>query len=100
MELTAAIGADWADVIEGLPQDFIQRACVKYMRDEPRRKPTPGAIYQIALEDMPKPELAPMRKTTAEEDAAYRALSSNQKIDPDKKAFADQVMATVFNAER
>lgn len=100
VELTAAIGADWADVIEGLPQDFIQRACVKYMRDEPRRKPTPGAIYQIALEDMPKPELAPMRKTTAEEDAAYRALSSNQKIDPDKKAFADQVMATVFNAER
>lgn len=55
VELTAAIGADWADVLEGLPREYIQRACVQYMRDEPNRKPKPGAIYQIARKLMPKP---------------------------------------------
>lgn len=58
-ELTGAIGQDWADALEGLPQEFIQRACVAYLRDEPRRKPTPGAIYQLARSFMPKP--APAR---------------------------------------
>lgn len=56
VELTAAIGADWADVLEGLPQDVIQKACIQYQRDEPRRKPTPGAVYQIARELMPRPK--------------------------------------------
>lgn len=56
MELTAAIGADWADVLEGIPQQFIQRACIEYQRQEPRKKPTPGAVYQIARSLMPKPE--------------------------------------------
>ena len=57
VELTAAIGADWADVLEGLPQEFIQRACIQYQREEPRRKPTPGAIYEMARAMMPKPAL-------------------------------------------
>lgn len=55
VELTAAIGADWADVLEGIPQEFIQRACIQYQRDEPRRKPTPGAIYKLAQSMMPRP---------------------------------------------
>lgn len=59
VELTEAIGADWADVLEGLPQEYIQRACVQYQREEPRKKPTPGAIYGIAKGMMPKP--APVR---------------------------------------
>lgn len=53
--LLAAMGKDWADVLEGLPQEFIQRACIQYQRDEPRKKPTPGAIYQIARALMPLP---------------------------------------------
>jgi hypothetical protein len=55
--LTAAMGKDWADVLEGLPQDAIQKACIQYQRDEPRRKPTPGAIYALAREAMPRPTL-------------------------------------------
>ena len=55
--LLAAIGKDWADVLEGLPQDVIQKACVQYQRDEPRRKPTPGAVYEIALRLMPRPSV-------------------------------------------
>lgn len=57
VQLTAAIGADWADVLEGIPADTIQKACIVYQREEPRRKPTPGAIYNIALRLMPKPKV-------------------------------------------
>ncbi|WP_288114442.1 hypothetical protein [Herbaspirillum sp.] len=60
-ELTAAIGADWADVLEWLPPEYIQRACIKYQRDEPKRKPTPGAIYQMARKMLPRPDPAPPR---------------------------------------
>lgn len=55
--LLAAIGKDWADVLEGIPQEYIQRACIQYQRDEPRRKPTPGAVYEIARALMPKPRI-------------------------------------------
>lgn len=55
--LLAAIGKDWADVLEGIPQEYIQRACVQYQRDEPRKRPTPGAVYQIAVAMMPKPRI-------------------------------------------
>ncbi len=61
MELTAAIGKDWADVLEGLPQDAIQKACIQFQRDEPRRKPTPGAIYNLARDMMPKPKAVPQQ---------------------------------------
>lgn len=64
VELTAAIGADWANVLEGLPQEYIQRACIEYMRDEPKRKPSPGAIYQIARRMMPKPSPVPEPERT------------------------------------
>ena len=59
VELTAAIGADWADVLEGIPQEYIQKARIQYQRDEPRKKPTPGAIYQLARSFMPKPVIVP-----------------------------------------
>lgn len=55
--LTAAIASDWADVLEGIPQEYIRKACLRYAREEPRRKPTPGAIYQMAREAMPRPKL-------------------------------------------
>lgn len=55
-ELTAAIGQDWADVLEGLPQECIQRACIEYQRQHPRKKPTPGAIYEKANSYLPKRE--------------------------------------------
>lgn len=57
VELSAAIGKDWGDVLEGLPQEAIQKACIQYQRDEPRRKPTPGAIYALARAAMPRPKV-------------------------------------------
>ncbi len=59
VELTAALGKDWADVLEGLPRDAIQKACVQFQRDEPRRKPTPAAIYALARSFMPRPVIVP-----------------------------------------
>ena len=56
-EMDAAIGSDWADVLEGIPRGAIQKACIQYQRDEPRRKPTPGAIYALARGFMPRPQV-------------------------------------------
>lgn len=57
VELTAAIGKDWADVLEGLPQAAIARAAIRFQQENPRAKPTPAAIYALALEAIPKPKL-------------------------------------------
>ena len=57
MELTAAIGRDWADVLEGLPQAAIARAAIRFQQENPKAKPTPAAIYALALEAIPKPKL-------------------------------------------
>lgn len=58
-KLTAALGRDWGEVLEGLPKTFIDRACIAYLRDEPRRRPTPGDIYQRARALMPLPKVVP-----------------------------------------
>jgi len=55
VELTAAIGRDWADVLEGLPQEYIQRAAIRFQQQNGKRKPTPSAIYEIARDLMPAP---------------------------------------------
>lgn len=49
--LTEALGRDWAKVLQDLSEQSIERACIEYLRDFPKRsdKPTPGAIYQRAL---------------------------------------------------
>lgn len=54
-EMNEAMGRDWADILEGMPPDAVSKACMAYLRTEPRRKPTPGAIYALARECMPKP---------------------------------------------
>ena len=58
VELTAAIGKDWADVLEGLPQDAITKARLHYLRTE-NRKPKPSDIYRRALSFIPKPKIVP-----------------------------------------
>lgn len=70
--LLAAIGKDWADVLEGLPQEYIQKACIQYQRDEPRKRPTPGAIYQIARALMPKPQIVRTAPDHAKHDETTR----------------------------
>lgn len=55
--LTAAIASDWVEVLAGMPKDAIQNACIQYLRDEPRRKPTPGAILALTRAAMPRPKV-------------------------------------------
>lgn len=95
VELTGAIGRDWADVLEGLPQDVIQRACISYQRSEPRKKPTPGAIYQLAQALMPRPQIVPTtRPATREEDEAIRAeIAKSREINPERKAQAEAILS-------
>lgn len=39
---------DWVSMLKGYPQDAISHAVASYMRDQPRRKPTPGDIANRA----------------------------------------------------
>lgn len=85
LALTAAMGADWADVLEGIPQQYIQTACIVYQRDEPRRKPTPGAIYQLARKIMPAPKVVmkppePERKRCSPEMAKEILNAANIRV--------------------
>ena len=72
VELTAAIGKDWADVLEGIGQEFVDRACIQYLREEPRRKPTPGEVYSRAIAAMPRPAIVPK----SEQEAPKREICS------------------------
>ena len=58
-ELTAAIAGDWAEILKGLSQKSINSACVQYLRDEPRKKPTPGEIYKRAVKLEPRTDAKP-----------------------------------------
>lgn len=101
VELTAAIGADWADVLEGLPRDVIQQACIAYQRSEPRRKPTPGAIYAMALARMPKPKpVETARPETREERQAYIDSVAGDKVNPKRKAEAELIISEAGLAKR
>ena len=59
-EMNEAMARDWADILEGIPQDALAKACTAYLIAEPRRKPTPGAIYALAKSYIPRPALAPV----------------------------------------
>ncbi len=71
-----AIARDWADILEGMPQDAVAKACRRYLTEEPRRKPTPGAIYALAREYVPRPVVvsrAPEPEPVRERPSAERA---------------------------
>jgi hypothetical protein len=75
-EMDEAIARDWCDILEGTPQDAIAKACTAYLRTEPRRKPTPGAIYALAKSFIPVPSVvyrAPVPEPVKERMSAERA---------------------------
>ncbi len=75
-EMDAALARDWCDILEGLPQDAIAKACMSYLRSEPRRKPSPGAIYALARDFLPRPVIvhrAPEHEPVRERMSAERA---------------------------
>jgi hypothetical protein len=90
--LLAAIGKDWADVLEGIPQQFIQRACIQYQRDEPRKRPTPGAVYQIARAMMPKPEIVAPARSVQTPEPTEQELQEREAKMAERRAFAEEVI--------
>ena len=50
--------ADWIRALDGFSQQAISRACDSYIRDQPRRRPSPGDILARAR-NAPKPSAAP-----------------------------------------
>lgn len=79
----AASTGDWVETLAGFPREVIQKACLRYIRDEPRRRPSPGAIYQIAREVMPRPKPV----SVIDDDPAERARQeqiAREREDPDR----------------
>ena len=76
LELLTAMAADWVEVLAGMPKDAIQQACVQYLRDEPRRRPTPGAILEKARYAMPAPVV--VRKFTSPPPEVKRDVATKE----------------------
>lgn len=50
--MTAAAATDWLDLLGNLPKFAIEHACRQYLKNQPTRRPTPGAIRNMALSEM------------------------------------------------
>ena len=48
MEVHEAAIEDWVDILSPFSRDSIEAACSGYLKDQPRRRPTPGDIRQRA----------------------------------------------------
>lgn len=94
--LIAAQGKFWVDVLEPLSSDLVYQACIEYARDEPRKKPTPGAIYLRALALMRKPLEPQSRPCTREEADAYLAAVDRERINPERAAQSQAILAELM----
>lgn len=47
VEVQQAALKDWVAALAPFPQATIERACERYLRNQPRRRPTPGDIRAI-----------------------------------------------------
>lgn len=48
IELTAAIAADWVEILRPLSQSSIEKGCLAYLQNGSRAKPVPTEIYKLA----------------------------------------------------
>ena len=56
VEVVEAAIDDWVNTLMHVSQDEIERACGIYLRDQPRRRPTPGDILARAQARPARPE--------------------------------------------
>ena len=77
IELLTAMAADWVEVMAGMPQQAVQQACVQYLRNEPRRRPTPGAILELARMAMPAPVI--VRQVVAMPEPKREVITKEQR---------------------
>ena len=67
-------------VLRGLPQSALEHARITYMRDQPRRRPTPGDLYARAVAALPKAPCQPEHLALPAPDP------DRQPVDPDAAA--------------
>lgn len=81
--LTAAALTDWIEILSPFSRQDVSEACTHYLKNQPRRRPTPGAIRSIILArreretqmrrlSLPAPKPEPVNRVTAE--AARRII--------------------------
>ena len=87
-----ASAADWLDILSPFPQGAVGAACRDYLRDEPKVRPTPGAIRALVLKHLERemaeaaarraalppperPRLAQPERTPATEEQRARILA-------------------------
>lgn len=81
----AALG-DWLECLTSISQQAIEHACSAYLRDQPRRRPTPGDIRGRALDfdgrrereiiaALPKPEPKQENRKRVDPEAAARIMN-------------------------
>lgn len=97
----------WMDVLENCSHSEIRAAWAAYQKTGPRTqagklyKPDAGALYQIILSNRPKPKIVDERRpATREEDEAYRKSVARDKINEQRKAEAEAIMAQFKTGSR
>jgi hypothetical protein len=87
--MDAALARDWCDILEGMTQEAISKACMAYLRDEPRRKPAPGAIYALARSFTPRPAIVAQAEPEREKISAERAAEIMAEVGFRPQRFGD-----------
>lgn len=85
-EATEAAMVDWIRLLSGLPKSSISAACDGYLRDQPRRRPTPGDIANRAksiTEHYRRAELADSGVRNEEAAVVDWAVQSGRLMRPD-----------------
>lgn len=97
----------WMDVLENCSHSEIREAWTAYQKTGPRTqagklyKPDAGALYQIILSKRPRVKLVDDRRpATREEDEAYRRTVARDKINEQRKAEAEAIMARFKTGSR
>jgi len=96
-----AIAEDWWDVLAPYPEAAVAQACKDYLRDEPKVRPTPGAIRSLAIKAMAAdPRLAPPALPKPPEPERVRVTPEAAARILHEAGLTPQRMAAIANGRR
>lgn len=85
-ELTEALSGDWANILESVPRQAIERACEAYMAEN-RYRPTPADILNLAHKFIPRTPIHEITGKKPEEKFVRQPWT------PERQAKHDELMA-------
>jgi hypothetical protein len=95
-EVSRAQMMDWIRILSTVPQQAISASCEDYLRDQPRKRPTPGEIYNrsnawlLSKGYAKRPRLGPVD----------RALPPPERTDADRERAGEILDRAGFTAKR